>query len=148
LALLHHELPAAIGYFRRWAAADPHDRARLYVLGDALIKFGDAAEGNRYLQAAREHLALHKLIEQASTRDGRQNLGLLKDLGAAYQRVGLVPESKAWFKLALARDPTDPDVQAALYHLGAAATTMEEPHPGQPAHAFQGKRDGSGRPSG
>ena len=88
------------------------------MLGDALVKSGKTVEGEHYLQAAREHESLYKLIERASTEDGRQNLSLLKELGAAYQRVGLIPEAKAWYKLALARDPTDPDVQAALYHLG------------------------------
>ena len=34
--------PAAVGHFRRWTAADPHDRARLYMLGDALVKSGKA----------------------------------------------------------------------------------------------------------
>jgi tetratricopeptide (TPR) repeat protein len=147
LALLHRDLPAAIGHFRRWTAADPHDSARLYVFGDALVKSGETVEGDRYLRAAREHQLLYKLIERASVADQRQNLSLLKDLGVAYQRVGLIHEAKAWCKLALARDPADPGVQAALYHLDAAATQTEEPQPGQPAHACPGKRDGSGRPS-
>jgi tetratricopeptide (TPR) repeat protein len=121
LALLRRDLPAAVGHFRKWTAADPHDRARLHMLGDALVKSGKLVEGELYLQAARDHEVLYKLIDRASTAEGRQNLSLLKDLGAAYQRVGLIPEAKAWYKLALARDPADPGVQVALYHLGAAA---------------------------
>ncbi len=45
LALLRRDLPAAIGHFRKWTAADPHDRARLYIFGDALIKSGKSIEG-------------------------------------------------------------------------------------------------------
>jgi thioredoxin-like negative regulator of GroEL len=148
LAILHRDLPATVACFRRWTAGDPHDRGRLYMLGDALIKSGYAVEGNRYLQAAREHLALFELLERASTAEGRQNLGLLKDLGAAHERVGLIPQARAWYKLALARDPADPDVQAALYHLGVAAIRTEKRRPEQPVHACPGKADGSGRASG
>ena len=57
-------------------------------------------------------------MERAATAEGRSNLSLLKDLGTAYHRVGLIPEAKAWYKLALAQDPIDRDVQVALYNLG------------------------------
>ncbi len=72
---------------------------------------------NVIYKAARDHEILYKLLDRASTEDGRKSLSLLKELGAAYQRVGLIPEAKAWYKLALARDPIDSGVQVALYHL-------------------------------
>ncbi len=147
LAILHRDLPGAVRHFREWTAADPHDRSRLFMLGDALVKSGDHVEGERYLQAARDHQALYKLIERASTEEGRHDLNLLKDLGAAYERVGLIPEAKGWYKLALVRDPADPGVQVALYHLGAVAARMDQRQSGQPAHARPGKGDGAGGPS-
>ena len=125
LALLHRDLPAAIRHFRNRTAADPHDRDRLFMLGDALVKSGKLVEGEHYLQAARDHEVLYKLIDQASTAEGRQNLSLLKELGAAYERIGLIPEAKAWYKLALVQDPADPGVQVALYHLGAASARTD-----------------------
>jgi tetratricopeptide (TPR) repeat protein len=148
LAILHRDLPAAVRHFRKWTAADPHDRNRLYMLGDALVKSGKHVEGENYLQAARGHEALYKLIERASTVGGRQDLGLLKDLGAAYERVGLIPAAKAWYKLALVRDPADPVVQVALYRLGAASARTGQHQMGQSAHARSGKGDGPGGPSG
>ncbi len=148
LAILHRDLPAAIRHFRKWTAADPHDRNRLYMLGDALVKSGKHVEGETYLRAARDHQALFSLLDRASTEEGRQNLGLLKDLGAAYERVGLIPEAKAWYKLALVRDPADPGVQVALYHLRAASTRTGQRQSGQPAQASSEKRDGPGDPSG
>ena len=148
LALLRRDLPAAIGHFRKWTAADPHDRARLYIFGDALIKSGKPIEGELYLQSARDHESLYKLIERASTEEGRQNLSLLKDLGAAYARVGLIPEAKAWYKLALARDPIDSEVQAALYHLGPAALRPDQRQPDLPVQAHLGRGGESGESSG
>jgi tetratricopeptide (TPR) repeat protein len=128
LALLRRDLSSAVRHFRNWTAGDPHDRARLYMLGDALVKSGKSVEGEGCLQAARDHEILYNLIDRASTEEGRKSLGLLKDLGAAYERVGLIPEAKAWYKLALARDPSDPGVQAALYHLGAAEIRPDQRH--------------------
>jgi tetratricopeptide (TPR) repeat protein len=148
MALRRRNLTAAIRHFRKWTSADPHDMARLFMLGDALVKSGKSVEGQLYLQAARDHQALYKLIEQASTKEGRQKLSLLKDLGAAYERVGLIPEAKAWYKLALDRDPIDPDVQLALYHLGAAANRAEAWQPGEPALVRPTKSEGPGGPSG
>lgn len=139
LALLRRDLPAAIDHFRKWTAGDPHDRARLYMLGDALVKSGKPVEGRLYLQAARDHETLYMLIDRASTQEGRQNLSLLKDLGAAYQHVGLIPEAKAWYRLALARDPTDPGVQVALYHLRAATTRAPINSTTEPVTAGDGK---------
>jgi tetratricopeptide (TPR) repeat protein len=147
LAIRHRDLPAAVGHFRKWTAADPHDRNRLYMLGDVLVKSGKHVEGEIYLQAARDHQALYQLIERASSEAGRQDLNLLKDLGAAYERVGLIPQAKAWYKLALVRDPADAGVQMALYHLGAAAGRTVQRQSGQPVHLRAGKRDGPHSPS-
>ena len=55
---------------------------------------GNRSRARRYLQAARDHEALYKLIERASTEEGRQNLGLLKDLGAAYRASRTDPRSQ------------------------------------------------------
>ena len=118
------------------------------MLGDALVKSGKHVEGEIYLQAARDHQALYQLIDRASTEAGRQDLDLLKNLGAAYERVGLIPEAKAWYKLALVRDPADAGVQVALYHLGVASARTGQYQFGQSAHARSGKRDGPGGPSG
>jgi tetratricopeptide (TPR) repeat protein len=146
LAIRHRDLPAVLGHFRKWTAADPHDRNRLYMLGDALVKSGKYVEGEIYLQAARDHQALYELIERASSEAGRQDLDLLKELGAAYERVGLIPQAKAWYKLALVRDPADAGVQGALYHLGTAAARTVQRQPGQPAHLRAEKRDGPHSP--
>lgn len=129
VALLRRDLAAAVRHFRKATAGDPHDPAKLYILGDALVKAGEPVEGQFYLQAAREHETLLKLLERVSTEAGRQDLNLLKSLGDGYQRVGLIPEARAWYKLALDRDPIDSGVQAALYRLGVASWRPDPPHP-------------------
>jgi tetratricopeptide (TPR) repeat protein len=144
LALLRRDLAAAVRHFRKATAGDPHDRAKLFILGDALVKAGEPAEGKTYLRAALEHDALLELLERASTEAGRQDLNLLKALGDGYQRVGLIPEAQAWYKLALARDPIDSGVQAALYHLGPANRRPDHLQAGPPVQAHLGIGDGSG----
>ncbi len=99
-------------------------------------------------QAARDHDALFKLIDQASTQAGRQDLNLLKALGAAHQRFELIPQAKAWYRLALTRDPIDSDVQQALYRLGSATARPERRTPDQPVNACLGKVGGFPGPSG
>ena len=140
LALLRRDLAAAVRHFRKATAGDPHDRTKLYILGDALVKAGESAEGQSYLRAALEHETLLKLLERASTEAGRQDLNLLKALGDGYQRVGLIPEAKAWYKLALARDPIDSGVQAALYRLGPATRRPDHQQPGPPVRVASGNR--------
>jgi tetratricopeptide (TPR) repeat protein len=148
IALLHRDLPAAIHHFRKAAAASPHDRDMLFMLGDALVKAGEPVEGQCYAQAARDHDALFKLIDQASTQAGRQDLNLLKALGAAHQRLDLVPQAKAWYRLALTRDPINPDVQQALYRLGSATARPKLRSSDQPVNAGLGKAGGFPGPSG
>ena len=75
MALLHRDLPAAIRHFRRWTAADPHDRARLYMLGDALVKSGKPVEGDR-LFAGRPRPS-----GSLQTHRARVNRGRTKEFG-------------------------------------------------------------------
>jgi tetratricopeptide (TPR) repeat protein len=124
IALVRGDLPSAVRHFRDASAADPHDPTKIFMLGEALIKAGDTSEGRIHLKSAEHHKILYELIERASEGSGRHNLSLLREIGAAYERVGLVAEAKAWYKLALAQDPTDSGVQAALYNLAAATAQV------------------------
>jgi tetratricopeptide (TPR) repeat protein len=142
LALLRRDLAAAVRHFRKATAGYPHDPVKLFILGDALVKAGEPAEGQSYLRAASEHENLLKLLERASTEAGRQDLNLLKALGDGYQRVGLIPEARAWYKLALAGDPIDSGVQAALYHLGLATRRPDHQQPRPPVQAPLGIGNG------
>ena len=57
----------------------------------------------------------------ASSPSRRGDPKLLHDLGTACEAIGLVPEARAWYGLAIARDPTSPEAQAALYRIGTSS---------------------------
>jgi putative heme-binding domain-containing protein len=116
LALSRRDLPAACKHLRAALAADPHNRAVLFQLGDTLIRSGEVEEGRRYIAAAKEHDALYDLIEQAEP-GGRENARLLRAIADASLRLGLRAEARAWYLLALQLDPASPETQKSLYRL-------------------------------
>ena len=56
-------------------------------------------------------------------------------------------EAKAWYKLAVARDPADSGTQVALYQLDTAASRTDEGLPGERVHVRPGIEDSSCSPS-
>jgi predicted Zn-dependent protease len=116
LALSQRDLPAACKLLRAATAADPHNRAVLFQLGDTLKRSGKVEEGQRYVSAARDHDALYYLIEQAEAGGG-ENAQLLRAIADASLRLGLRAEARAWYLLALQLDPADQETQKAVYRL-------------------------------
>ena len=117
LALSRRDLPAARKHLSAALAADPRNRSVLYQLGDTLVKLGDVKEGRRYLAASRAHDSLYALFERLEEPGGRDDAPLLAAVAGASLGVGLRAEARAWYLLALERDPANPDVQKALYRL-------------------------------
>jgi tetratricopeptide (TPR) repeat protein len=117
---------AAGRHFRASLAADPADRDALFGLGQALRFTGDSKEAERYLRAAydRDHLVV--LLEHAAPPSARSDPKVLRQLGAACERLGRLPEALGWYKLAIASDPLDPENQQAVARLGSAATRGKE----------------------
>src|SRR5262249_24364719 len=116
-------------YLRAALAADPHNRAVLFQLGDTLIRAGKIEEGQRYVSASKEHDALYVLIEQAESERG-ENVQVLRAIAEASLRLGLRPEARAWYLLALEGDPANPETQKAIYRLEHETTdTVPESPP-------------------
>src|SRR5262249_55765669 len=111
LALERRDFPAAVRHFRAALATEPNDRDTLFQLGNALRLSGDVAAGLPLMKAAHDLDALLELIEQASTPRGRQDPKVLFALGAACEAVHRLPEARAWYRLALDRDPLDGQTQ-------------------------------------
>jgi tetratricopeptide (TPR) repeat protein len=118
LALKRGDASAAVRYFRVAHAADPSDRVALFGLGSALARSGDPAAAEPYLAAARRHDAVTPLITRASTDLGAKDPELPARLGAACEAAGRLYEARAWYKLAIARDPLDRGSQQAVFRLG------------------------------
>jgi tetratricopeptide (TPR) repeat protein len=113
-ALARHDGPTALGHFRIAAAADADDRDTLFGLAAALVQTGHEAEAAPLLAAARARDHLASLIQRAAAPAGRDSLDLLRSLGAACEAVGHGPEARAWYTLALEKDPFDSESRKGL----------------------------------
>jgi tetratricopeptide (TPR) repeat protein len=120
LALARRDAPAAIAAYRAAEAADPGHRETAYGLGQALRLTGNP-EADHWLETARQLDELGSLLERAGTPPGRADADLPRRLGAAYEALGRLPQARAWYRLAIARDPLDTEAQQALHRLGASA---------------------------
>jgi tetratricopeptide (TPR) repeat protein len=119
LALSHGDGPTALRHFRAAEKLDPFDRDTLRGLAQALSITGEQAEAGRYARLAQKYDALSSLLQRAGTPYGRRDPALPGQLGAACEDLGLIPEARAWYKLAVARNPLDQTAQQALYRLAA-----------------------------
>jgi tetratricopeptide (TPR) repeat protein len=105
---------AAAGHYRQALAADPNDRDTLFGLGQALRLAGKADAARPYLQAARDRDEFEWLIQNARSLSQRDDPKVLRALGDACRSVRRIPEAQAWYRLALARDPADAELQKRL----------------------------------
>ena len=118
LALIRRDGPAAVDRFRR-AVADQPDRSpppRRAGPGPAAIGPG-RRRPSRLLARVRRQDVLIDRVRRAAEMTHRDDLGRSRDLGAACEALGLSAEARAWYDLALARDPLDPETQGALHRL-------------------------------
>ena len=117
LALANHDGPAAARFFRIALAHDPENRDALFGLINALSITGDDAAAAPLRESARKLENLNTLIQQAATPQGRANPRLLHELGTACAALGQMAEARAWYRVAIARDPLDAEAQQALFRL-------------------------------
>ena len=117
MALAHRDFAAAIRYFRLVLDAEPNDRDTLFNLATAMTLTGDLAAAKSLRKAANDHDNLESLIEQVSQPSKHEDLAILRALGAAYEALHRRLEARAWYRLALACDPLNAEVQKALFRL-------------------------------
>jgi hypothetical protein len=72
------------------------------------------------LAAVRRHDVLIDLVRRAAELTSRDDPELLRGLGAACEDLRFLPEARAWYDLALARDPLNSQTQLALHRLRTA----------------------------
>jgi predicted Zn-dependent protease len=119
LALARHDGPGAAVQFRRALASQPDDRACLNGLAQALRLAYRNQEAEPLLKAVQRHDKLTDLVRRAAEVLGRDDPDpeLLRALGAACEALELVPEARAWYRLAIASDSTNAEAQMGLYRL-------------------------------
>jgi tetratricopeptide (TPR) repeat protein len=121
LALARQDSATALHHFRVAYAADPDRRETLSGLIAALLRVGDvnAAAPLREIAARREKLG--SLIQRAAMPGARDDPALHRQLGAACAALNRNAEARAWYELAIVRDPLDTEAQQALFRLRGAA---------------------------
>jgi tetratricopeptide (TPR) repeat protein len=120
IALARNNPSIAIDYFRRSLSLRPHDRANLQGLAQALRLAGQSASLPPILETIHRLDTLNNLVRKAGELSSTgANTGLLHDLGSASEALEYLDLARAWFGLAIARDPTDSRSQAALFRLGS-----------------------------
>ena len=117
MALARGDEKATLHYFRIAYQKAPYLREAVFGLGKALQLNGDPTAAT-YLDQATKLDQLSSLIQKAGIVANRENPQLLRDLGAACVAVGRLPEARAWYNLAITRDPLDTQANAALARLG------------------------------
>jgi tetratricopeptide (TPR) repeat protein len=117
MAVFRHDGPSAVHHLRAAYARNPNDRDVQFYLGQALRLVGENAAAGPLLQAAGKQDVLAALINRAITGRMRADPSYPLQLGAACAAAQRVPEAIAWYKLAMARDPHNPEAQTALSRL-------------------------------
>jgi tetratricopeptide (TPR) repeat protein len=117
MALRRRDGPAAAAWFRRALAARPDHRSCLSGLAQALRLSGQAQAAEPVQMLVRRHDALIELVRRAAEMTSRDDPELLRGLGAACEALQFLPEARAWYDLALARDPLDTRTQIALHRM-------------------------------
>ena len=82
----------------------------------ALQHVGDP-EAARYLDLSAGHERLGTLVQRRDPRLATTNPALIRELGAACAAVGRLPEARAWYNIAIRRNPLDTEAQQALYQI-------------------------------
>jgi predicted Zn-dependent protease len=132
LALSRQDSREALHQFQIAYAADPDAGETLSGLIATLKICGDekAAAPLRAIAAKREKLSV--LIQRATTDEAQTDPLLRRQLGAACADLNRDAEARAWYQLAIARDPLDSDAQQALFRLRGAYRAEPAPIRGVP----------------
>jgi tetratricopeptide (TPR) repeat protein len=131
LALARRDGKAAVRFFRIAQADDPENRDALFGLINALTMIGDNQSAAPLRETAKNVELLNTLVQRAASAQGRNDHKLLQELGAACAALGHYAEARAWYRVAIARDPLDTQSQQALFRLaGRDQPAPAEPRPG------------------
>ena len=122
IALLRRQAPVAEGWFRMALDSEPSRRQSMLGLAQALRITGKSDTLSSLVARLQRHDHILDLTRRASEapRQSRVDGVLLRDLGSACEALGYQSESRAWYRLAIGRDPLDSEAQAGLFRLGGS----------------------------
>ena len=114
----------AVRCFRLSEVAEPNDGETLYGLAQALRVVGDKAAAEPYARRAEAQRVLRdNLTNLASNREPRPIVCCR--LATVCETAGFLDEARAWYRLAIAYEPTNQQAQRALYRLTSTKPKSE-----------------------
>jgi tetratricopeptide (TPR) repeat protein len=122
LAVRSNDPTTAASQFRLALELDPDNREALEGLTTAFKQLGKREEAAAAQKQADLWRAITRLLQKSKTLDDRYDKTALAELGKACEEVHQDPVARAWYLLALAADPLDPDLQRSLYRLRERST--------------------------
>ena len=120
LALARRDARGALRHFQIAYGADPDSRETVFGLLGAYETIGDRKSAESVRAVARNLERLNTLVQRAAAASARQDPALLRELGDACAALHRDAEARAWYQLAVARDPLDRESQQALFRLKAS----------------------------
>lgn len=121
LALARRDAPAAVRELCLAYRLEPDDRQTIVSLGTALTLLGDR-DAARAVQDAVGRLRTYDAIVSRLASPEAAGPVLFGQIGTAAEAIGRRSEARAWYQLAIARDPLQAEAQQGLFRLGRATT--------------------------
>jgi tetratricopeptide (TPR) repeat protein len=131
-ALAKRDAKSAVRYLRIAYDADPDNLEVVRGLLSALMSAGDEKEARQVRERAALLDELSKLILRAVPKEAHGDSALIRALGTTCAALSRYDEARAWFKVAIAREPLDSQAQQALFRLKSASRA--ETGPARPSH--------------
>ncbi len=117
IALARRDGPEAVRNYTIAYKADPENRDTLFGLINAYELSGESTVAAPLRQDAKILDSFNTMVQRMSMLQGRSDPNMVKDAASACAALGLIPEARAWYKLAINRDPLDTASQRALFRL-------------------------------
>lgn len=117
LALRKSRPEQAIGPLRIAARLEPTSREALQGIALAARLLGEEEEARAASEQAGRLREVAELLSKARTGAGQEEATLPKRLAEACVATGQIDEAKGWYRLAIARDAFDAELQRALFEL-------------------------------
>ena len=116
LALNRQDGAKAVRCFRLSDAAEPNHAETIYGLAQALRLVGDRDSAQAYARRAEAQRVLRDHLTNLSANREPRPIVCCR-LARDCQAAGYLPEAAAWYRLAIAHDPTNEQAQRALFRL-------------------------------
>jgi tetratricopeptide (TPR) repeat protein len=113
-ALARGDGPEAVRQFQIAYNLAPTLREAVLGLGQALKNTGELAVAAPLTEEVRKHERLGSLVQKAAIEKNRDDPSLTRELAAACADLGRLHEARAWYNLAVTRDPLDTQAQEGL----------------------------------